>query len=85
MHAQKQIWALQEQLQLTNGALAQAKATAASQAEEVDAKLAGYAAQLARVHTSYTAGADAMMPCHPVSHHPESNNSGNHIGPITLS
>ena len=80
MHAQKQIWALQEQLRLRDVALAQATATAASQAKEVEAELAGLAAQLARVHTSCRAGRGAMPP----GQQPYSSRPGDYIG-ITIS
>ena len=76
MHAQKQLWALREQLRLRDDALAQATATAASQAKEVGAKLAGLAAQLARVHTSCRAGRGAMPPSQLLY----VNRPGNYIG-----
>ncbi len=76
LHAQEQIWALQEQLRLRDYAIAQDKATAVSQAKGVETKLADLASQLARVQSSCTASHGAMTPCLPVSYQPEFKQPG---------
>ena len=81
VHAQEQIWALQEQLRLRDYAIAQDKATALSQAKGVETKLADLASQLARVQSSCTASHGAMTPCLPVSYSPEFKQPGKCLKP----
>ena len=83
MHVQKQIWALQKQLELRDDASTHAEALAASQAKEVEAKLAGLAAQLARLHPGCTVGRGATSPCLQASHRSDANQPGSRIKIIT--
>ena len=76
VHAQEQIWALQEQLRLRDIAIAQEKTTAVSQAMGVETKLADLASQLARVQSSCMASHGAMASCLPVSYQPDFKQPG---------